>query len=100
MYKQSYQSLSDKLYSQPDQELQIVPTHDKTSVFQKNNKTPLYPPKAIAVTLTEEAYRYRYPLHSSTQQPWQIFLYSQARRDSNPQPTVLETVALPIELLA
>jgi hypothetical protein len=52
------------------------------------------------VTLTEEAYRYRYPLHSSTQQPWQIFLYSQARRDSNPQPTVLETVALPIELLA
>jgi hypothetical protein len=29
-----------------------------------------------------------------------MLLIRQARRDSNPQPTVLETVALPVELLA
>lgn len=59
-----------------------------------------YPSALNARIAATQIMRYKEPYFTDDPQMWMINFYWQARRDSNPQPTVLETAILPIELLA
>jgi hypothetical protein len=55
---------------------------------------------AAAMVDLSEAYFHQDPARGPTIEPPVFPFRWQARRESNPQPAVLETAALPIELLA
>src|SRR5262249_34368013 len=76
------------------------PSSPRTSVRNRRPRTGQFPPSADSFKLSRETTFIAFVPRSRGPSPARSARFWQARRDSNPQLPVLETGALPIELLA